>query len=44
VPSTEKVRGGKSVVLFPPPPPSPDQPIEAVIEFLNALDMVVVVY
>jgi hypothetical protein len=28
------------VVLFAPPPPNPDLPIETVIEFLNALDMV----
>jgi hypothetical protein len=31
----------KSVVLFTPPPSSPDLPIEAVIKFLNAPDMVV---
>jgi hypothetical protein len=30
----------KLVVLFAPPPPSPDLPIEAVIEFLNATDIV----
>jgi hypothetical protein len=29
------------VVLFTPPPPSPDLPNEAVIEFLSAPDMVV---
>jgi hypothetical protein len=32
----------KLVVLFAPPLPSPDLPIEAVIEFLNAPDMVAV--
>jgi hypothetical protein len=30
------------MVLFAPPPPSPDLPIKAVIEFLNVPDMVVV--
>jgi hypothetical protein len=29
------------VVLFAPSPPSPDLPIEAVIQFLNEFDMVV---
>jgi hypothetical protein len=30
-----------SVVLFVPPPASPDLPIEVVIKFLNAPNMVV---
>jgi hypothetical protein len=29
------------MVLFAPPPPSPDLPIEVVIEFLNVPDTVV---
>jgi hypothetical protein len=32
------------VVLFALPPPSPDLPIEAIIEFLNAPYMVVAVH
>jgi hypothetical protein len=40
----EARRGAKSVVLFTPPPPSPDLPIEAVIEFLSTSDMVVVAH
>ena len=37
----KKLRKAKPVVLFAPLPPSPDLPVEAVIEFLNAPDMVV---
>jgi hypothetical protein len=39
-PQQKKLAATKPVVLFAPPPPSPDLPIEAVIEFLNAPDMV----
>jgi hypothetical protein len=39
-PSRRKLAAGKPVVLFDPPPPSPDFPIEPVIEFLNAPNMV----
>jgi hypothetical protein len=35
------LQGAKYVVLFAPPPPNPDLPIEVVIEFLSAPDMVV---
>jgi hypothetical protein len=31
----------KFVVLFAPPPPNPDLPIETTIEFINAPDIVV---
>jgi hypothetical protein len=41
VPQRKKLAAAKSVVLFALPPPSPDLPIEEVIEFLNAPDMVV---
>jgi hypothetical protein len=37
----KKLTAAKPVVLFAPPPPIPDLPIEAVIEFLNSPDMVV---
>ncbi|PWZ38009.1 hypothetical protein Zm00014a_028767 [Zea mays] len=40
-PQRKKLAAAKSVVLFAPPPPSTDLPIEAVIEFLSAPDMVV---
>jgi hypothetical protein len=36
----KKLAAAKLVVIFAPPPPSPDLPIEAVIEFLNSPDMV----
>nr|AWA44667.1 hypothetical protein SO26G07_000002 [Saccharum officinarum] len=39
-PSSRSSWGAKPVVLFAPPSPSSDLPIEAVIEFLSALDMV----
>jgi hypothetical protein len=39
-PQRKKLAAGKSVVLFTPPLPSPDLPIETVIEFLNAPDIV----
>jgi hypothetical protein len=41
VPQQKKLAAAKSVVIFAPPSPSPDLPIEAVIEFLNSPDMVV---
>jgi hypothetical protein len=37
-------QGAKSVVFFALLPPSPDLPIEVVIEFLNTHDMVVAVH
>ncbi|KAL6652002.1 hypothetical protein ACP70R_010927 [Stipagrostis hirtigluma subsp. patula] len=40
-PQRKKLAAAKSVVLFPPPPTSPDLPVEALIEFLNPPDMVV---
>ncbi|KAG0527550.1 hypothetical protein BDA96_06G242300 [Sorghum bicolor] len=40
-PQRKKLAAAKSVVLFAPPPPSPDLPVEAVLEFLSAPDMVV---
>jgi hypothetical protein len=41
VPQRKNLAAAKSVVLFALPPPSPDLPIEAVIEFINAPNMVV---
>jgi hypothetical protein len=41
VPQRKKLAAAKSVVLFAPPLPSPDLPIEAAIKFLNAADIVV---
>jgi hypothetical protein len=40
-PQRKKIAAAKSVVLFALSPPSTDLPIDAVIEFLNAPDMVV---
>ncbi|WVZ87218.1 hypothetical protein U9M48_033893 [Paspalum notatum var. saurae] len=40
-PQRKKLAAAKSVVLFSPPPPNPDVPVEAVIEFLSSPDMVV---
>jgi hypothetical protein len=40
VPQQKKLAAAKPVVHFAPPPPNPDLPIEAVIEFLNAPDLV----
>ncbi|KAJ1272859.1 hypothetical protein BS78_06G234900 [Paspalum vaginatum] len=40
-PQRKKLAAAKSVVLFSPPPPNPDLPVEAVIEFLSSPDMVV---
>jgi hypothetical protein len=42
--SRRSSQGAKSVVLFAPLPPSPNLPIEAVIKFLSAPDMVIVVH
>jgi hypothetical protein len=39
-PKRKKLATAKPMVHFAPPPPSPDLPIEVVIEFLNATDMV----
>jgi hypothetical protein len=39
-PQRQKLMTTKPVVLFTLPPPSPNLPFEAVIEFLNAPDMV----
>ena len=39
-PAEKKLMATKPVVLFALPPPSPDLPIEAGIELLNAPDMV----
>jgi hypothetical protein len=44
VPQRKKLAAAKSVVIFAPPSPSPDLPIEVVIKFLNAPDMVVTAY
>ncbi|CAL5070094.1 unnamed protein product [Urochloa decumbens] len=40
-PQRKKLAAAKYAVLFAPPPPSPDLPVEAVIEFLSSPDMVV---
>ncbi|TKW06689.1 hypothetical protein SEVIR_7G255800v4 [Setaria viridis] len=40
-PQRKKLAAAKYAVLFSPPPPSPDLPLEAVIEFLSSPDMVV---
>jgi len=40
-PQRKKLAAAKCAVLFSPPPPSPDLPVEAVIEFLSSSDMVV---
>ncbi|RLM73797.1 uncharacterized protein C2845_PM15G22590 [Panicum miliaceum] len=40
-PQRKKLAAAKYAVLFSPPPPSPDLPVEAVIEFLSSSDMVV---
>jgi hypothetical protein len=40
-PQQKKARGDQVRVALRPPPPSPNLPIEVVIEFLNVLDMVV---
>jgi hypothetical protein len=40
-PQRKKLAAAKCAVLFSPPPPSPDLPVEAVIEFLSSPDMVV---
>jgi hypothetical protein len=44
VPQRKKLTTAKPMVLFAPLPPNSDLPIEVVIEFLNAPDMVVVKY
>ncbi|OEL19628.1 hypothetical protein BAE44_0019348 [Dichanthelium oligosanthes] len=40
-PQRKKLAAAKYAVLFAPPSPSPDLPVEAVIEFLTSPDMVV---
>ncbi|OEL15789.1 hypothetical protein BAE44_0023193, partial [Dichanthelium oligosanthes] len=40
-PQRKKLTAAKYAVLFAPPSPSPDLPVEAVIEFLTSPDMVV---
>ncbi|RLM64281.1 uncharacterized protein C2845_PM16G20510 [Panicum miliaceum] len=40
-PQRKKLAAAKYAVLFSPPPPSPDLPVEAAIEFLSSSDMVV---
>jgi hypothetical protein len=41
-PQRKKLAVAKPVVLFAPPPPSPDLPFEVGIEFLNAPDMMAI--
>ncbi|CAO2043786.1 unnamed protein product [Urochloa humidicola] len=40
-PQRKKLAAAKYAVLFAPPSPSPDLPVEAVMEFLSSPDMVV---
>ncbi|KAF8738635.1 hypothetical protein HU200_013951 [Digitaria exilis] len=40
-PQRKKLSAAKCTVLFPPPQPSTDLPVEEVIEFLSSPDMVV---
>ncbi|XP_003580584.1 uncharacterized protein LOC100825565 [Brachypodium distachyon] len=40
-PQRKKLTAAKGVKLFSPPPPSSDLPIEVLVDFLNASDMVV---
>jgi hypothetical protein len=44
VPQRKKLVATKPVVLFAPPPPSPDLRIELVIKFLNVPNMVAASY
>uniref|UniRef100_A0A0E0DIL7 Uncharacterized protein n=1 Tax=Oryza meridionalis TaxID=40149 RepID=A0A0E0DIL7_9ORYZ len=40
-PQRKKLAAAKRVMLFAPPPPSPDLPVEVAMEFLGSPDMVV---
>ncbi|KAF0892508.1 hypothetical protein E2562_016814 [Oryza meyeriana var. granulata] len=40
-PQRKKLAAAKGVMLFAPPPPSPDLPVEVAMEFLSSPDMVV---